>query len=157
MKSIIISIFVCVFILASGFNAIGEEWSAEQKEVWLAIEQYNRYIENGDVASAMALIHENALDLYSDNPSPLNIDQINSSNVRLSSMKPTIEIKPISIAIMSTNLAIAFYYFKWKSKDGVYSSKDRTMQTFIKQDDKWISIGSFSSSCNKPSPCAYGW
>ena len=40
MKLTMISIFVCVFIVASGFQAIGEEWTAEQKEVWSVVEQY---------------------------------------------------------------------------------------------------------------------
>jgi hypothetical protein len=64
LTTVSISVFLGIIIVFSGFQAFGEEWTAEQKEVWEAIEQYNKYIENGDVDSAMALIHENALDLY---------------------------------------------------------------------------------------------
>jgi hypothetical protein len=157
MKSIIISTLVGFFILTLSFQASGEEWTTEQKEVWEAIKEYHKYIENGDVDSAMALIHENALDLNYDNPLPLKKNQILSWNLFWSRMKPTIEIKPISIAIINDKLATAFYHFKWKSRDEIYSNKGRFGQTFIKQNGKWISIGSNSCSCSNPMPCPYGW
>jgi hypothetical protein len=40
MKYIIISMLVCIFIVASGFQAFGEDWTSEQKEVWSVVEQY---------------------------------------------------------------------------------------------------------------------
>lgn len=157
MKSIIISTLVVFFIVASGFQAFGEEWTAEQKEVWSVVEQYYSNIDNGDVASTMKLTHEKALELWSDNPSPLKGSQIKAGLDNYASIKPTTKIKPISITVIDHKVANAFYHFKWESKDTTYSNKGRTMQTFIKQDDKWVTIGSFSSSCNKPSPCPYGW
>jgi hypothetical protein len=157
MKSIIFSTLICFFILALSFQTFGEEWTAEQKEVWSVVEQYYSNIDNGDVASTMELTHEKALELFSDNPIPLKGNQIKVGLDKYASVKPTTKIKPISITVIDHKVANVFYHFKWESKDGTYSNKGRTMRTFIKQDDKWINIGSSSSSCNKPSPCPYGW
>ena len=157
MKSIIISILACVFIIVSGFQVLAEEWTAEQKAVWSVVEQYYSNIDNGDVASTMVLIHDKSLELFNYNPRTLNKDQIRATYDYYAIIKPTTKVKPISIAVIDHRVANAFYHFKWESKDGTNSGKGRRMQTFIKQGDKWISIGSFSSSCNKPSPCPYGW
>jgi hypothetical protein len=76
MKSIFISTLVVFFIVFSGFQALGVEWTAEQKEVWSVVEQYYSNIDNGDVDSTMALIHDNSLDLFSDKSLPTNKDQV---------------------------------------------------------------------------------
>ena len=157
MKSIIISIVVCIFIVASGFQAFGEDWTSEQKEVWSVVEQYYSNLDNGDVTSTMALIHDNSLDLFSDKSIPLNKDLIQYSYNEWVSIKPSIKVKPISIAVIDHRVANAFYYFKWESKGGSYSAKGRSMHTFIKQGDKWMSIGSISSKCSKPPPCPSEW
>ena len=157
MKSIFISILVCIFIGALGFQAFGEDWTSEQKEVWSVVEQYYSNIDNGDVASTMALIHDESLDLFSDKPLPSKKDQIRVAYDELASIKPTTKVKPISIAVIDHSVANAFYYFKWESTVGDWSGSGRTMHTFIKQGDKWISIGSLSSTCSKPPPCPYGW
>ena len=157
MKSIIVSIVLSVFIVATGFNAFGEDWTAEQKEVWSVVEQYFNNLVNGDVASTMALIHDNSLELFSGKAIPLKKDQIKNEYYGFVNIKPTIEVKPISIAVIDQKVANAFYYFKWKGEDGIYSAKGRSMQTFIKQGDKWISTGSISSKCSEPPFCPSTW
>jgi len=157
MKSIIISIVVCFFIVASGFQAFGKDWTSEQKEVWSVVEQYYSNIVNGDVASTMALIHDKSLELFSDKSIPLNKDLLRNEYDVFASMQPTFEVKPISIAVIDHRVANAFYYFKWESKDGNWSGKGRSMQTFIKQGDKWISIAIISSKCSNPPPCPSEW
>ena len=157
LTTILVSLSVGIIIVFSGLNAHAEEWTAEQKEVWNVVEQYYRNIDNGDAASTMSLIHDKALELYSDNPNPLNKDQIKTAKDTYVSVKPTTKIKPISINIVDHKVANAFYYFKWESKNATYSNNGRTMQTFIKQGDKWLSIGSLSASCDQKAPCPYGW
>ena len=157
MKSIIINILVGIFILVSGFQAFGEDWTSEQKEVWSVVEQYFSNLENGDVASTMALIHDESLELFTDKSLPKNKNHTRVAYNSWVSIKPTTKIKPISIVVIDHKVANAFYYLKWESKDGTYSGSERTMRTFMKQGDKWVSIGSISSSCSKLPLCPYGW
>jgi len=158
MKSIIISTLVCFFIVASGFQSFGEEWTAEQKEVWASVEQNWESFKNGDLKAFINGYHEKSIVLYGDNPSTLNKSQIESeNNWTIDNYVPTyIKLKPIAVNIVN-NIANVFYVFKWESKNKEYSISGRRMATMIKENNKWITIGSFSSSCNKPSPCPYGW
>ena len=55
MKSIIISIVVCVFIVASGFQALGADWTSEQKSVWKAVETDGELFKKGDVKGTIQL------------------------------------------------------------------------------------------------------
>ena len=105
----------------------------------------------------MALIHDKSLELFSDKSIPLNKDLLRNEYDEFASMQPKFEVKPISIAVIDHRVANAFYYFKWEIEDENLSGKGRTMQTFIKQGDKWMSIGSISSKCSKPSPCPSEW
>ena len=109
-----ISIILSVIIIFSCFQVLAEEWTVEQKEVWTAVEEYFKFIENGDVESAMLGIHESALFLYSNNSSPYKKNQIRSVNSSWIGFKPTVKLKPISITIFNNNVAIAFYYFHYE-------------------------------------------
>ena len=68
MKSIIISILVCIFIVASGFQTIAEEWTAEQKEVWETVKGHWELIKNKDVKTLMDDFHDKMLDLDGEYP-----------------------------------------------------------------------------------------
>jgi hypothetical protein len=158
MKSIIFFVFVCAFILASGFNAFGEEWTAGQKEVWNAIEKHWEFIKNGNIAATMEIFHDETLVLYGDNPSTLNRSQIESHNKWLiENYVPTyIKLKPIAVNIVN-NVANVFFVYKWESKNKEYSQSGRRMTTMVKENNKWLSIGSLSASCDQKAPCPYGW
>ena len=156
MKSIIVATLAAFLILASVFQAIGEELTAEQKEVWSVVEKYYSYIANGDVASTVALMHDNSLELFAKNSLPLNKDLIKYAYNDWANVKPKIMVKPISINVIDHSVANAFYYWKWDTTLGDWSGKGRAMQTFIKQGDKWISIGAIYSKCSTPPPCP-GW
>jgi hypothetical protein len=58
MKSIIISILVCVFIVVSGFQVLAKEWNAEQKEVWEAVVADIENFKTGNVEKVMASRHD---------------------------------------------------------------------------------------------------
>jgi len=158
MKFIYISIMVCIFIVASGFNAFGEEWTAEQKEVWEAVEGHWESLKKGDVEALMDDYHDKMLDLDGEYPTPFNKSQIESATkYRIGYYVPTyINLKPIAINIVS-NVANVFYVYKWESKNKDYSQSGRTMTTMLKENNKWLSIGSLSAFCNQPAPCPYGW
>ena len=158
MKSIVISVLICILIVASGFQALAEEWTAEQKEVWGMVQADWEAYKNGDVKALMDNFHDKMLALDGDNPSTLNKGQIESQNKWLiDNYVPTfIKLKPIAINLVN-DVANVFYVFKWESKNKEYSYSGRRMTTMIKENNKWLSIGSLSASCEKPAPCPYGW
>jgi len=159
MKSIIISILVCIFIIFTGFQALGEELTVEQKEIWTMVENGWETLKNQDFESNMAGRHDKALSLHSDKPTPLSNDQVQSfhkrwmaSDYKLTSYK----LKPIAINIIE-NVAYVFHLFSWHSEANDLTRKGRTMSTYVKLNNKWVFVGSMSASCDKPAPCPYGW
>ena len=44
-----IFLLLCIVIVFWGFQAIGEEWTAEQKEVWTSVQANWETIKKGDV------------------------------------------------------------------------------------------------------------
>jgi hypothetical protein len=60
------------------------------------------------------------------------------------------ESEPLAIKIIG-NVAIVFYTSKFSGK--IFSGRTRTMDTWIKQNNKWQKIGSFDASCDKLPPC----
>ena len=158
MKSIITSILVCVFIVISGFQAFGEEWSAEQKEVWEAVERHWEFFKKGDMEALRSNFHDKVLDLWGDNPTPLNRDQIESGNKVLIGyyVYTYIDLKPVAINVVN-NVANVFYIYKRESKNREYLQRGRTMTTMVKENNQWIIVGRFSASCDQKAPCPYGW
>ena len=158
MKSIIISIVICVFIVVSGFQAFGEEWTAEQKEVWKAVENNWESFKKGDLKAFINNYHEKSIVLYGDNPSITNKSQMESENKwTIDKYVPTyIKLKPIAINMVN-NVANVFYVYKWESKNKTYSQSGRRMTTMVKENNKWLTIGSLAASCDQKSPCPYGW
>jgi len=158
MKSINIPVLVCVFVVATSFSAFGQEWTAEEKELLEAVEGDWEYLKNGNVEALMVNFHDKMLALYGDNPTPLSKSQIEKGNKWIvDNYVPTfIKLKPIAINIVN-NVANVFYLYKWESKNREISDSGRRMTTMIREDNKWVSIGSLSASCNKKAPCPYGW
>ena len=95
--------------------------------------------------------------MFSNESIPYNKDLLKYAYDDLASLKPTTKVKPISIAIIDHSIAIIFYYWKWESQTVDWSGKGRSMHTFIKQGDKWTSIGAIYSKCSKPPPCPSEW
>jgi len=158
MKSIIISIFVCYLIVASGLSAFGQEWTVEQNEVWKTVENNWESLKKGDLKTLINDYHEKSIVLYEDNPSTLNKSLMESENRwRIDREVPTfIKLKPIAINIVN-NVANVFYLYKWESKNREMSQSGRRMATMIKVSNKWLIIGSLSASCDQKAPCPYGW
>ena len=60
------------------------------------------------------------------------------------------ELEPLAIRVIG-NVAIVFSTFKYSGN--ILSSRGRGMETWIKQDNKWLKIGNFDASCAKLLPC----
>ena len=66
------------------------------------------------------------------------------------------QIRTLSINIVK-NVANVFYLYKWESANKEVSDRGRALITFVKQDNKWLAIGSLRTSCDTLPPCPYGW
>ncbi|MEN8245679.1 MAG: nuclear transport factor 2 family protein [Thermodesulfobacteriota bacterium] len=152
MKTIIISIMVCVFIVASGFQAFGEEWTAEQKEVWKAVETDGELFKKGDVEGIMSLRHNDVLIWWSGKKVPYDKELLrNGYQSFIDFDKPQKwEINPLAIKIIG-NMAIVFYSYKYSGN--ILAEHSRTMETWIKQDNKWLKLGGMDASCKELPPC----
>jgi hypothetical protein len=158
MARAFISLFLCVFIVFWGFQVLAQDWTPEQKEVWVSVQEYWENIKKGDVEAALAGQHDKMLAWFSMNPDPLKKEGIRSQYSRwVSRFKPTfVKLEPLAINIVK-NVANVFYLFKWESANKEVSARGRILITLVKQDNKWLAIGSLYSSCDKLSPCPYGW
>jgi len=158
MARVFISLFLCVFIVFWGFQVLAQDWTPEQKEVWVSVQEYWENIKKGDVDAALAGQHDKMLAWFSMNPDPLKKEGIRSQYNRwVNRFKPTfVKLEPLAINIVK-NVANVFYLFKWESANKEVSARGRILITLVKQDNKWLAIGSLYSSCDKLSPCPYGW
>ena len=107
----------------------------------------------------MAAIHDKSLYILYDELLPLNKDQLQRvfhkwfvDNHEIE----VLELKSIAVNIID-NTATAFYFYKIRTEGAAYEHKGRNMSTFVKQNNKWILVGSLSSSCAEPGSCLHGW
>ena len=158
MARAFISLFLCVFIVFWGFQVLAQDWTPEQKEVWVWVQGYWENIKKGDVEAALAGQHDKMLAWSSMNPDPLKKELIRLElNNWVGRSKPTfVKLKPLAINIVK-NVANVFYLFKWESANKEVSGRGRELITLVKQNNKWLAIGSLGSSCDKLPPCPYGW
>jgi hypothetical protein len=158
LTTISMSLFLGIIVAFSGFQAFGEEWTAEQKVVWASVEGFWDSIKSGDVENALARHHDKMIVWLSENPDPSKKYQTRSEYYTLVSRSvPTfVKLKPLAINIVE-NVANVFYLSKWESLNKEISSSDRVLITMIKQDNKWVWIGSLGSSCKRLPPCPYKW
>ena len=151
-------IFLVIIVVLSGFHAFGEEWTAEQKEVWASVEGFWDSIKRGDVESALSRHHDKMIVWLSENPDPSKKNQTREEYYTLvnRSVPTFIKLKPLNITIIE-HVANVFYLIKWESLNKEISSSDRELITMKKKNNKWVWIGHMGSSCKRPPPCPYGW
>ena len=158
LTTIFMYLFLGIVVSFSGFIAFGDEWTAEQKEVWESVEGFWDSIKSGDVESALARHHDKMIVWLSENPDPSKKNQTRSEYYTLVSQSvPTfVKLKPLVINIVE-NVANVFYLSNWESLNKEISSSSRVLITMIKQNNKWVWIGSLGSSCKRLPPCPYEW
>ena len=152
VAKVAISLLFCIAIVFWGFQVIGEELTETQKEVWKVVETEWEYFKQGDVEAVLTGGHDDSLTWWSSRAIPLG-----KSAIRLSYQdwfdldKPvSYELKPLNIHIFG-NVANVFYKSKWKGKK--IGGDDRSMETWVKQDNKWKFLGLMGCSCEQPPVC----
>jgi ketosteroid isomerase-like protein len=153
-----ISLFLCGIIVFWGSQAIGEDLTAEQKEVWAAVQANWETFKAGDVEAALALKHDDMIAWFSSNPDPFKKESLRMAyNYWINSAKPAfVKLEPLNIHIFN-NVANVFYLYKWESANKEISDRGRQLEIWVKQDNKWLMTGSLGSSCDTLPPCPYGW
>ena len=157
-KRIFISLFLCGIVVFWGSQAMGEDWTTEQKEVWVSVQEFWETIKKGDVEASLAGQHDKMLDWWSTNPDPLKKELLRLGyNNLVNRFKPTlVKLEPLAINIVK-NVANVFYLFKWESANKEVNDRGRALISLVKQDNKWLAIGSLRTSCDTLPPCPYGW
>jgi len=156
MATVFISLFLCGVIVFWGSQAIGEEWTAEQKEVWKSVKANWETLKNGDVEAALAEYHDDLVTWWVSKPEPLrkvHMKQIYRNWLDYDKLV-SYELKPIAITVFN-NVANVFYIYKWNGN--ILSDKGRRLEVWVKQDNKWLEIGGLTSSSDTLPSFPYVW
>ena len=148
-----ISLLLCGVIVFWGSQAFAKDWTEAQKEVWKSVEAMWENFKQGDEAAVMALLHDDLVIWPARKRIPWDKYKIRlewrtwfSGPNKLVSY----ELEPLSIHILG-DVANVYSLFTWGTKKEPRYNNGRAMQTFIKQDNKWLLIGSMGV----PAPCPY--
>ena len=141
-KSILI--VLCITLLSSA-QLFGQEWSAEQKEVWKNVETYWDLYAKGDLEGFMGYIHTDYSGWNNQDALPINKALIGKNVVHeFKTFKVLLyNIQPVAIKIHG-DVAIVQYYWSnvIKETEGKeINQKGRWTDILMKQGDKWVLIG----------------
>lgn len=125
----------------------------EQKAVWQEVENKWTNWKAGDLEAAFANIDKDFLGWNDEDPMPVSKDNwVNPMKETLNMRtKINFSIEPARILVRD-NAAVVHYYYKYSFlyTDGEESQKvsdeGKWTEFFVKDDDKWMLIGDFTSS-----------
>lgn len=152
MKSIIISIFVCFLIVASGLSAFGQEWTAEQKEVWNVVVADIENFKTGDVDKIMEKRHDDLIIWWSNRTLAFGkkLATYQYKGWFDFEIPKNWELNPVTIKI-SGNIAIVAYTYKISGEK--ISDSGKNFDVWVKQNNQWLLLGTTGASCEKPAKC----
>jgi hypothetical protein len=149
LKSIVISILICILIIASGFHALGEEWTTEQQEIInLEVKYWDSIVKDSDIDIYSKLLHVNvsAWPVFEISPNGKDRTTKLVNNIININLFNSYEIYPKGVNIYS-DVAIIFYNIKWKGESPVNSS--RVIHVWLKENGVWSMIGGMDASYDK--------
>jgi len=119
--------------------ATGQEWSAEQQEVWKTV-KWTWDVDEEDWCAKVC--HPSVLAWGNDTPAPRNREQISTwwKLSRETSTTLEAEVTPVGIVVQG-DTAVAHYYYSTLSenKDGKRTTEHgRYTDVLIKEDGKWV-------------------
>ena len=152
--AVFLSLFLCGSIVFWSIQALGEEWTEAQKEVWSVIENRWDKAKQGDIDAIEASTHDDALIWPNDIDTPLQkVLYMGGYSLWLKNAKnrpATYELIPYAIQIFG-DIANVFFSYKWKAESK--SGYGRSLVTLKKQNGKWLIISSMIASCEKLPLC----
>ncbi|MFC1886994.1 YybH family protein [Thermodesulfobacteriota bacterium] len=149
MTRISACLLICGLIVFWGFQAFGEEWNAEQKEVIKAVEARWEAFKKNDLKTYMAAFHKDGLRW---SPMKLLLDDKISAEYEYSAsfdghQSVSYKIEILNVQIVG-NVAIVYSLYEWKNKDTPgYSGRE--MLVMVKQDNKWKIMGLTDARCGE--------
>jgi len=143
----VISLFLCGIIAFWSPQANANEWTEAQKEVWKSVEVIWENSKQGDANAVMAIFHDDCVIWRSTVRLP--VDKYKMTLLYRAWLtgpdKPvSYELEPLSIHIFG-NVANVYYIYTWGTKKEPKYNRVRSMQTFLKQDNKWMVIGTMNA------------
>ena len=151
-----ISIYLlfCGLIVFWSFQVFSQDWTVEQKEVWESVQANWETFKKGDVEAALAMKHDDLVVWWGGETNTTSKDSLGPKYKSWFDYdKPqSYNLKPLNIKIYN-NVAIVFYLYKWNGN--VLQLSGRTLETWVKQDNKWLVTGSLNSSCDNLPTCDF--
>ena len=153
---ILIPFLLCGLLVFWSFQATGEEFTEAQKEVWKTVQTNWEALKNADIEAYMALKHDDAAVWWGNRAHPF-FNKSGEIKIQYKSWWNwdkivSYKIWPEAIQIFN-NVATVYYRVDWKGTK--IHDRARIFETWIKEDNRWIQIGSLSSSCDKISTCVF--
>lgn len=152
MATVFITLFFCGIVIFWGSHVIGQEWTAEQKEIWELVEADYELFKQGDLQGILASRHDDVVIWSGIHLFPMNKKALrnNYKNWFASDKPVNWELKPLDIKV-SGNVASVFYEYKFSGKR--FSGHGRSVLTWVKQNRKWLIINGMTCSCEKLPSC----
>jgi ketosteroid isomerase-like protein len=145
---------VTALLMALPGAATAGDWSAEQKEVWEAIETCNSHFVEKNLEAAMDCIHDDFRGWLYNEPVPRGKASFETVGTYMLKTRDTVasELRPIDIMVLG-DFAVVHYFFVEVSKDqdGKESyQQGRWTDVLIKEDGKWRWIADHGGARPEP-------
>ena len=140
---LLVALFGISLLFFGGAQAFGQEWSAEQKEVWKMEIAYWDFLKEGDIKGYMKLWHKDVIAWPRWAPKPVGKEVLEKKNAGKPWFKLlSYDLKPLAINIVG-NFAFIYYRYNNVQVNNQISSA-RIGHIWMKQDGKWQIIGGYS-------------
>ena len=146
MNYAVIAAIVFSFLGAS--TLVAQDWTKDQKEVWKVVETAWSKMQEGDLESSNATIHEQYLGWNQEMPLPTNKEKWVK---KMEMMKDfaTLEyydIEPARILVYKDVAVVHYYYeqyiiFTKDDEKTEYNYKGKNTEFYIKEGGNWLLIG----------------
>jgi ketosteroid isomerase-like protein len=125
-------------------GARGQQWSAEQQEVWQHVETYWSMYANEDVEGFLSYLHEDFSGWTHTNALPRDKEDMARYLPRGFETTETVlhDVNPVGITVHG-NIAVVHYYYTRSYVDmsgGEHSDAGRWTEVLMKQGDRWVMI-----------------
>jgi ketosteroid isomerase-like protein len=151
---VLIPIILCGIMVFWSIQALSEEWTEAQKEVWSAIENRWDKIKRGDLYAIEAGMHDDVIGWSNRLDTPVRKALIMggySLIIDANNRPVTYELIPYAIQIFG-DIANVFYTYKWKAESKL-SNHGRALVSLKKQNGQWLIVSSLNASCVKLPLC----
>ncbi len=132
------------FLFFGGANALGQEWSAEQKEILNMEMTYWKLLQSADLKGYMELWHKNVIAWPHWAPNPVGTEGLEKGTIPWYKFVKFFDLKPLAINIFDGKFAVIYYRVSWDTPDNKRASSGRIGHFWMKQDGKWQIIGGYS-------------